>query len=78
VLSLIRAVEAYLQRLLQTLEALGHRWERDAEATVLALVPGGADPEPSAAPGEHVEGGNDLGEQTRVPVGEDIISIWNQ
>jgi hypothetical protein len=43
--------------------------EVEAESGVLLLVPGGADAEDGAAAGDHVEGGDHLGEQRRVPVG---------
>ena len=59
-----------LQRLLEPLEPLRQRRERHAERQVLALVPGGADAEHGPAAGQHVERGDDLGEQARVPVGD--------
>jgi len=37
---------------------------------VLTLVPGGADAQEGPATAEHVEGGDDLGEQPGVPVGD--------
>ena len=63
-------LEADLQRLLEALEALGQRRERHAEAEVLALVPGGTDAELGPAAREHVEGGDDLGQQPGVAVGD--------
>src|SRR3981189_3006482 len=57
------------QRFLQPLEPFGYRWEGNAEATMLPLVPGGTDPERGPAAGQHVERGHDLGEQARMPVG---------
>ena len=59
---------ADLQGLLEPLEALGGRWEVQAEPGGLLVVPGGADPEHATAAGKHVEGGDDLGEQARRPV----------
>ena len=59
-----------LQRLLDPLEPLLQRRERDAEAAVLLLVPGGPEPEHRSPAGEDVEGGHDLGQQAGVPVGD--------
>ena len=44
-----------LERLLEHLEPLAQRREGEAESAALALVPGGADPEPGAAAGQDVE-----------------------
>ena len=58
-----------LQRLLQSLEPLGGRWVRDAEASVLLFVPRGADAEPGSAAGEDVESRHGLDEGAGMPVG---------
>ena len=50
-------------------EALGCRRERHAEGVVLPLVPGRAQSELRAPTGEHVERGDDLGEQPGMAVG---------
>jgi hypothetical protein len=55
------------QRLLQPLEALGQRRERDAQPAALLLVPGGADAEPGATARQHVQGGHALDQHARVP-----------
>jgi pimeloyl-ACP methyl ester carboxylesterase len=57
-----------LERLLQPFEPLGDRREIEPEAAGLLLVPGGADAEPGAPIREDIEGRDDLGEQTRLPV----------
>src|SRR5205814_8769909 len=44
-----------LERLLELLEPLAERWEREAEAARLDLVPGGADPEPGATARQDVQ-----------------------
>ena len=44
-----------LERVLEPLEALLQGRKRHAEAHVLALEPGGADAEPGAAAGEHIQ-----------------------
>jgi hypothetical protein len=51
-----------LQRLLESLEPLCGRRERQAEADRLVLVPRGTDAEPRPAAGEHVERRDALGE----------------
>jgi len=61
-------LQADLQRLLQPLEPLGHRRERDAQPAGLLLVPGRADAQPGPPAGQHVQGGHGLGEDARVPV----------
>ena len=45
----------HLERLLEQLEPLAERREREAEAARLVLVPGGPDAEPGAAAREDVE-----------------------
>ena len=57
-----------LQRLLESLEALGGRGERDAEAPGLSLVPAGAYAEVGAPPGEDVQRGHGLQQDARVAV----------
>jgi hypothetical protein len=52
-----------LQRLLEPIESLGHRRQRQAQG--LRLLAAGADPEPRPATGEHVEGGDGLDQQRR-------------
>ncbi len=59
-----------LQRLFQALEALLKRREGYAQPVVLALEPGGADPQPGAPAGEHVEGRDLLDQDTGVAVGD--------
>ena len=61
---------ADLQRLLEALEALGHRGERHAVGEVLPLVPRGPDAELGPALGHDVERGDDVGQEPRVPVGD--------
>ena len=61
-------LQADLQGLLQPLEALRDRRERDAEPARLLLVPGRPDAEPRPAVRQHVEGGDDLGQDARLPV----------
>ena len=58
-----------LQRLLQPLEAVGESAELEAEAVVLELEPAGTDAELGTPAGDMVEGGELLGQQSRVPVG---------
>src|SRR5688500_10030513 len=55
--------EADLDRLLQHLESLRERWKGKTQTARFFLVPAGADAQHRAAAGEHVEGGNHLGEQ---------------
>ena len=62
-------LQADLQGLLQPLEALGDRRERDAEPAGLLLVPRRADAEPRPAAGQHVERSDDLREDPGVAVG---------
>jgi hypothetical protein len=62
-------LEADLQRFLEPLEPLTGRRERHPEGTVLSLVPGGPDAQPGPSAGEDVEGGDGLGQHTRVAVG---------
>jgi hypothetical protein len=76
----VRAVEATVvvaphlpddaQCLLESLEPLLEGREGDAVGEVLELVPRRADAEGRSAAGEHVQGGDDLGEQSGVPVGD--------
>ena len=54
------------QGLLEPLEPLGHRHHRDAQTALLPFVPGGADAQPAAAAGQHVESGHGLREHPRV------------
>jgi hypothetical protein len=61
-------LEADPDRLLELLEALRRRREVEAEAAGFVLVPGRADAEPDAATGEHVQGGDRLGQQRRLAV----------
>src|SRR5205807_8219037 len=60
---------ADLQRLLETVQALPGRWEVEAEALVLLLVPGGTDPQDGSSPADDVEGRHHLGDERRVAVG---------
>lgn len=62
-------LQADPQRFLQPLETLGQWRKGHAEARVLALVPCRAEAEFRTALREHVERGDDLGEQAGVPVG---------
>lgn len=59
---------ADLQRLLQAFEPLGHGRERHPQPAVLPLIPGSADPELSPATRQHIQGGDDFGQQTRMAV----------
>ena len=59
-----------LERLLEPLEPLRDRIERNSEGEVLTLVPRRADPEHRAPAGEHVERRHDLREQAWVAVGD--------
>ena len=74
VLALVRLLvaaphlQADLQRLLEPLEPLRDRRERDAEPAGLLFVPARPDAEPGPAAGQHVERGDDLGEDARLPV----------
>jgi hypothetical protein len=61
-------LQADLQRLLQPLEPLRDRRERDAQPAGLLVVPGRPDAEPGPAAGEHVEGGHDLRQDPGMPV----------
>ena len=61
-------LQADLDGLLELLETLGDRREPDAEAARLFLVPARADPQPRPAAGQHVQGGDGLGQDARVPV----------
>ena len=58
-----------MQRFLEDLEPFPHRWERNAQSVVFALIPGRADAELAATAGEHVKGGDRLGEQSWIAVG---------
>ena len=55
----------YLECLLQPFESLLHRRERDAESDRLLLIPSSAEPQERAPTRRHVEGRDDLCEQTR-------------
>ena len=57
-----------LQRLFKSFESFGHGWERYAEASVLTLVPRGAETEFRSSRREHVECRDGLGEQSGVAV----------
>jgi hypothetical protein len=57
-----------LQGFLQLLETLGGGGEGYAQAAALLLVPAGADAQRGAAAGQHVQGGDDLEQQSRMPV----------
>jgi hypothetical protein len=59
-----------VEGVLQHLEPHGGAGEVEAEGLVLLLEPGGADAEDGPALRHHVEGGDDLGQQRRVPVGD--------
>src|SRR5207302_7408772 len=59
---------ADLECLLEPLESLLDWRERYAEAAAFCFVPGGANAEPGATPGEDVESGNRLGEDARLVV----------
>ncbi|HEX5924124.1 MAG TPA: hypothetical protein VFY45_09845, partial [Baekduia sp.] len=63
-------LQADANRFLQALQPLAYRWERHPEPAVLALVPRGADRQLAAAAGQHVQRGDDLGQQPRVAVGD--------
>src|SRR5579859_1101553 len=58
-----------LQCLLQALEALFERWEGDAQALVLLLIPGGADAKVGAALREDIERGGGLDEEAGMAIG---------
>ena len=58
-----------LQRLLQPLEALGDRRQREPKRARLRLVVARAEAEPGAAAGEHVEGRGGLDQQRGLAVG---------
>src|SRR6185436_18216215 len=57
-----------LKRLLEELEPLAERWEREAQRAGLLLVPGRADPEPRSTTGQHVERRRGLDPESRVAV----------
>src|SRR6185312_16674650 len=59
-----------LDEFFQPLEALFHWRERNAQPTMLLLIPGSADPEIGSPAREHVEGGSRLDQQTRVAIGD--------
>jgi len=61
-----------LQRLLEPFEPFRERRERHAQSGVLALVPhrADADAEHCTPARQHVQGRHDLGQQTRVAVGD--------
>src|SRR5581483_9156202 len=61
---------ADLEGLLEAVEALAGGREVVAVAGVLVVVPGRPDPEDGPAGGDDVEGGDDLGQQRRVAVGD--------
>ena len=63
-------LEADTDGFLEALEALAEWREGQAEPEVLLLVPGGADAEPGATPGEHVERADLLGEHAGMAVGD--------
>src|SRR5436190_8870269 len=57
-----------LQRLLEHLEPLAERWEREPKALRFSLVPGGTDAEPRAPARQYVERRGGLDPQTRVSI----------
>ena len=59
-----------LEGLLQAVHPLLDGREVEAVAGVLVVVPGGADPEDGPSGGDDVEGGDDLGQEGRIPVGD--------
>ena len=59
-----------LQRLLEPLEPLGHRRQRQAHGVGLLAVVAGAEPEPGPPTREHVQGGDRLDQQGRGPEGD--------
>src|SRR6201999_1146167 len=61
---------ADLQCLLEHFEPFAHGRVWDAEGDVLALVPGGADPEHRSATRQHVEGGDVLRQHTGIAIGD--------
>ena len=61
---------ADLHRLLEPVEALAGGGELDPETLVLDVVPGRPDPEHGPPRADDVEGGDDLGQQRRVAVGD--------
>jgi hypothetical protein len=64
-------LQADLQGLLEPLEPLADRGERDAQPARLLLVPGGADAEPGTPAGQHVQRGDGLG-QVRAEAGRAV------
>jgi von Willebrand factor type A domain len=61
-------LQADLHRLLEPLEPLADRGKREAEPARLLLVPAGTDAQPRPPAGQHVQRGDDLGEQPRLAV----------
>src|SRR5438034_11521940 len=57
-----------LERFFESFEALLQGRERDTEPEMLAFEPGGADAQPGASAGEHVERGDLLEQDSRVAV----------
>jgi hypothetical protein len=61
-------LQADLQGLLETLEALAQRREGEPESLCLLLTPRRADTQPGAPARQHVKGGHDLRQEARVAV----------
>ncbi len=57
-----------LERLLEAHEALLERREGDAKSAALRFIPAGADAEPGAAAGQHIQAGDDLDQEAGVAI----------